>query len=199
TQPDRDWRYIGVVLPIQFLGFNGNALGNTALLNWSIIATNAIDRFEIERSADNNIFIKTGTVRDNVLLNQSQTFSFNDDISTVSSNIIYYRLKVIGKAGEIKYSNILIIIRIQTKNLVTVMPNPTGSYSIIRFFVEKESTITLRLMDNLGKSILIQEQRVLKGNNSIQLTGLGKYSSGVYTLQININNEIVTQRLIISK
>ena len=168
-------------------------------MKWTILTTKAIDHFEIERSADNNIFIKTGTVRDNVLLNQSQTFSFNDDISTVSSNIIYYRLKVIGKAGEIKYSNILIIIRIQTKNLVTVMPNPTGSYTIIRFFVEKESTITLRLMDNLGRPLLIQEQRVLRGNNSIQLTGLGKYSSGVYTLQINIYNEIVTQRLIISK
>ena len=199
TQPDRDWRYIGVVLPIQFVDFSGLVQNENSLLKWTILTTKAIDHFEIERSADNNIFIKTGTVRDNVLLNQSQTFSFNDDISTVSSNIIYYRLKVIGKAGEIKYSNILIIIRIQTKNLVTVMPNPTGSYTIIRFFVEKESTITLRLMDNLGRPLLIQEQRVLRGNNSIQLTGLGKYSSGVYTLQINIYNEIVTQRLIISK
>jgi hypothetical protein len=198
-QADRDWRYVGIVLPVQFLSFNGNALGINVLLNWSIITTKEIDRFEIERSTDNSIFIKTGTIRDKVLLNQSQNFSFNDDINAVSSNIIYYRLKVIGKTGEIKYSNVLVIRRIQTKTAVTVMPNPTSNYVTVRFFAEKESTITLKLIDNLGKTILVQEQKVLKGNNSSQINGLGKYSNGVYTLQIVINDEIVTQKIIISK
>ncbi len=198
-QADRDWRYVGIVLPVQFLSFHGNALGNNVLLNWSIITTKEIDRFEIERSTDNNLFIKTGTIRDKVLLNQSQNFSFNDDINAISSNIIYYRLKVIGKTGEIKYSNVLVIRRIQTKTAVTVMPNPTSNYVTVRFFAEKESTITLKLIDNLGKTILVQEQKVLKGNNSSQINGLGKYSNGVYTLQIVINDEIVTQKIIISK
>ena len=198
-QTDRDWRFVGIVLPVQFLNFSGTALGNSVLLNWTIITTKDIDRFEVERSTDNMNYQKTGTVKEPVLLNQAQSFKFNDDINSISSNIIYYRLKVIGKSGEIKYSNVLVVRRIQTKTPVSIMPNPANDYVSLRFFVEKEGEITLRLMDNLGKQILLQKQKVVKGNNTLQLNGLNKYSAGVYTIQVFVNGEITTEKLILSK
>ena len=79
------------------------------------------------------------------------------------------------------------------------MPNPANDYVWLRFFVEKEGEITLRLMDNLGKQILLQKQKVVKGNNTLQLNGLNKYSAGVYTIQVFVNGEITTEKLILSK
>lgn len=198
-QTDRDWRYVGIVLPIQFLKFTGTALGDNVLLNWTISTPKEIDRFEIERSIDNSIYYKTGTVKEKVLLNQPQSFAFNDDIRNVNNNIIYYRLKVFGKSGEIKYSNILVVRRIQTKTPVSIVPNPAYDYVSIRFFVEKDGEITLRLTDNLGKLVLMQKQKVIKGNNTLQLSGLSKYSAGVYSLQVFVNDEITTEKLILSK
>ena len=79
------------------------------------------------------------------------------------------------------------------------MPNPAQDYVSVRFFAENESTVTIRLIDNLGKAVKIQEQKVLKGNNTIQVNNLFLYSNGVYSLQVMINGEIVTQKLVLAK
>ncbi len=199
AQADRDWRFVGVVLPVQFLSFTGVRQSNTVLLNWKIIADKEVDHFEIERSTDNSTFIKTGTVTRPVLLYVQQSFSFSDDISGINNEIIYYRLKVVGKAGEIKYSNILIVRISSTKTAVSIMPNPAKDYVSIIFFAEKKSEVTIKMIDNLGKIVLLQTQNVQKGNNTLQLQGLDKYSNGVYSLQLFINNEVVTQKLVLRK
>jgi hypothetical protein len=199
TQADRDWRFVGTVLPVQFLGFGGSVQGSQTALNWSIIASKDVDHFEIERSSDNTAYAKVGAVTDAVKLNQQQSFGYIDDISAVTSDIIYYRLKVIGKAGDIQYSNILLVRRNLVKTPVAIMPNPAHEYVAVKFFVEKESEVTIRLVDNIGKTVLLQKQKVSKGSNMIQLNGLTKYSSGVYTLQVLVNDEVVTHKLILGR
>ncbi len=199
TQADRDWRFVGTVLPVQFLNFGGLLQNMQVALNWTIIATKDVDHFEIERSLDNAVYAKVGVVTDAVKLNQQQSFGYPDDINGVTADIIYYRLKVIGKNGDIKYSNILVIRRNQVKTPVTIMPNPANEYVSVKFFVEKESEITLRLLDNLGKTVFLQKQKVSKGSNMIQLNDLGKYSTGVYSIQLFINGEVITRKLIIGR
>jgi uncharacterized repeat protein (TIGR01451 family) len=198
-QINRDWRYVGVVLPVQFLNFSGLPQNKQVLLGWTIIASKDIDHFEIERSIDNVIYQQVAVNNDAVKLNEPQSFSYNDDISSISNEIIYYRLKVIGKAGEIKYSNILVVRQTQAKTPVTIVPNPARDYISLSFFVEKESQVIIRLVDNLGKTVLVQTQKANKGSNSLQVIGLGKYGAGVYTMQLLVNNEVSTQKLILTK
>ncbi len=199
AQIDRDWRYVGVVLPVQFLNFSGVPQNTQVILGWTIIALKEVLRFEIERSLDNSTYTKSGIVSDAVKLNEQQSFGFTDDISGISNDIIYYRLKVIGKAGEIKYSNVLVVRQNQIRTTVSIMPNPAKDYVAVKFFVEKESEVTIRLVDNIGKTVLLQKQKVIKGNNTVQLNYLTKYSSGVYSLQVLVNDEIVTHKLILAK
>jgi hypothetical protein len=198
-QIDRDWRFVGVVLPVQILNFSGNLQNNNVLLSWLILATKEVDRFEIERSLDNINYAKVGTVTDAVKLNEQQTFAYSDDINGINNDIIYYRLKVIGKAGEIKYSNVMVIRRSLTKTPISIVPNPANDYVSVRFFAEKESLVTIRLVDNLGKTALLEKQKASKGSNVLQLTGLTKFSAGVYTIQVYVNDEIVTQKLILNR
>jgi hypothetical protein len=197
AQPERDWRYVGSVLPVQFLNFSGSAQNVQVLLSWTIITTKDIDRFEIERSLDNVTYSKIGEVTDAVKINEQQTFGSSDNISGINNEIIYYRLKVIGKNGEIKYSNVLVVRKNLAKTPVSIMPNPASEYVSVRFFVEKETEVTLRLIDNIGKTIVLQKQKVLKGNNTVQVNGLGKYPAGVYSLQVLVNDEIVTKKIIL--
>ena len=198
-QPDRDWRYVGFVLPIKFVKLAGLLQADKVTLNWIIIADKEVDHFEVERSTDNRNFIKTGTVTQLVKLNELQSFSFIDDVANVNKEIIYYRIKVISKNGEIQYSNIIVIRRQQSKTLVSVMPNPARDYVSIAFFSEKDSKVTIRLIDNLGKIILLQDHKVAKGNNTIHLNGLSKYSDAVYSLQLLVNEELNTHKLILLK
>ncbi|MBP6023728.1 T9SS type A sorting domain-containing protein [Ferruginibacter sp.] len=199
AQINRDWRFVGVVLPVQFINFGAIPDNIQVFLNWTIITPKEIDHFEIERSIDNATYTKTGIVTGTGKLNEQQSFAFTDDISGIGNDIIYYRIKVVGKAGEIMYTNVLVVRRNQTKTPVTIMPNPANDYVLVRFFVEKESEVTLRLVDNIGKTVLFKKQKVAKGNNTIQLNDLEKYSNGVYSLQILVNDEVVTQKLILSK
>ncbi|MEP7256590.1 MAG: T9SS type A sorting domain-containing protein, partial [Ferruginibacter sp.] len=199
AQINRDWRFVGTVLPVQFLQLSGVLQSSHVLLNWSVIASKDVDHFEVERSTDNNSFIKTGTVSQPVILNQPQSFTFNDDVTSVTKDIIYYRIKVIGKAGEIQYSNILVIRRQQSKTLVSIMPNPANDYVSVIFFAEKETDVTIRLIDNLGKIIMLPTQKVVKGNNTLQLQGLNRYSNGVYSLQLFVNGEVITQKLVLAR
>lgn len=200
NQTDRDWRFVGFVLPVQFVKLNGQLQSNNKVpLSWTIIATTAVDHFEIERSTDNQNFVRTGINSQPVVLNQQQTFNFTDDVSSVTKDVIYYRIKVIGKAGEIQYSNILIIRKQQSgvKPSLTIVPNPANDYVVIGLTAEKASDITIRMIDESGKIVLIKNEKVSRGSNTIQLTGLSKYSGGTYMIQVFINDDVVTQKLIL--
>ncbi|MGC4100200.1 T9SS type A sorting domain-containing protein [Ferruginibacter sp.] len=157
------------------------------------------DHFEVERSTDNYVYNITGMVNDAVKLNEAQSFTYTDDITGIGSDIIYYRLKVFGKEGEVKYSSVLVV-RVNTvKTAVSIVPNPASDYVTVKFFVERESAVLLKLVDNMGKVLLQQTQRSVRGNNVLRIDGLGKFSAGVYTLQVLVNNEVTTQKLIVSK
>jgi Ig-like domain CHU_C associated/Secretion system C-terminal sorting domain len=196
-QTDRDWRYVGVVLPVQFLGFTGTVQSNLVPLSWSIITPKEIDHFEIERSTDNINYTKAGVNNQAVKLNESQGFGYTDNITGISNEILYYRLKVVGKNGEVKYSNILVLRRTKSNTTVAIMPNPASSYLSIRIYAERDADMDVRIIDNIGRTVLVKRQKVLKGNNTVQLNGLDKFSNGFYSLQLVNNNELITEKLII--
>lgn len=197
AQSDRDWRDAGYVLKVQYLSFNGIAQNNDVALLWSIFSSLAIDHFEIERSTDNSQFAKVISVNKEVKLNELNNFSTSDNIKNVNSALIFYRLKIIGSNGQIEYSNVIVIRKNLIKTVFSVQPNPATTNSNIHFNVEKEAEVTVRIIDPLGKIVMLQKTKATKGNNIISLNNLSKFSSAVYSLQIIMNNEVITQKLII--
>ena len=199
AQPNRDWRYVGVVLPVEFLKLSGEQQGDNVRLNWTVIASKEIDRFEVERSLDNIGYLKRGSVTDAVALNTPQDLLYNDDISNIGKDVIYYRIKVISKAGEEQYSNVLVIRLRKAKTAITIMPNPTRDNVMLVFLAEKDAEVTVRLVDRTGKTVLSQKQPVQRGSNSLQLKNLDRYPAGMYVIQVLMNGELVSEKLILTK
>lgn len=197
-QTDRDWRYVGNVLPIQFFGFSGSLQGNNVPLAWSIITPQEVERFEIERSLDNLNFVKIGVNTQTVRLNEQQQFGYTDDIAGISNEIIYYRIKVIGRNGEIKYSNVLVMRKTKTNATLSVMPNPAKDYVSLKMYIDKDAVTEIRLIDNIGRTVMRQSQKMVRGINVLQLNHLQRFAAGVYSLQLVLNNELVTEKLIIN-
>lgn len=196
AQADRDWRFVGTVLPAEILRFTGTAQNNLVPLSWTIITLKDIDHFEVERSLDNSTYTKVGMVSDPVKLNEEQSFGFTDNITGISNEIIYYRLKVIGKAGEIKYSNVLVVRRSSNKINITLMPMPASSYVTISMAVDKNIQAKIILLDKVGKRVLVQDQNLNRGTNNITLN-LDKYSEGVYALIIETSSDRIVRQLVI--
>jgi Secretion system C-terminal sorting domain/Ig-like domain CHU_C associated len=196
---DRAWRYAGAVLPVQILNFTGTQQNNNVLLSWSIITPQEIDHFEIERSVNNITYNKLGQLNSIVQLNIQQAFTYLDDITNVNGDIIYYRLKIVAKSGEIKYSNVLVVRKTTTKNTISVMPNPANEYVQVRLYSNKQAYVNIRLIDANGKVVMQQKKQIEKGTNALQINGLSKFSSGNYILQINMDNEISIHKIILIK
>ncbi|MEP7252035.1 MAG: T9SS type A sorting domain-containing protein, partial [Ginsengibacter sp.] len=200
TAGNRDWRWVPSVLPVEFAKFDGTPKGNkTVELTWSVMVSNEVERFEIYRSIDNQNFVLNGTLATTVPANQLKTFYLSNDISDLKSDVIFYRLHVIGKNGEQTISNVIVIRLNPTNALVTLMPNPATESTTIKIQSDKDCFATIRLIDNTGTIVLLKQEKVFRGKNLIQLNGLSKYGSGVYNIQILLNNEIVNTKLGIIK
>ncbi len=197
-QIDRDWRFTSVVLPIHFLEFVGTPQNNYLALSWTIITTDEIAYFEIERSVDNQTFTTRGKVKDVVELNQRQSFYFADDVAALNSPIIYYRLKVTGKNGLIKQSGVLVVRTGKTQQQVILLPNPANNNVTVNIFTDKNLQGTIILVDKVGRKVLVQQQIFSKGYNNINLS-LDKYAEGIYTVIVETSLEKIIKQLIITR
>ncbi len=196
TQGDRDWRWTATVLPVQFLTFNGHPRGNYTDLNWVIITSKEIDYFEVERSTNNISYQFTGIVNGLVELNKEQAFNFTDNITGISSDVIYYRLKAVGKNGEIKYSNVLVVRQVADNIKVTMMPNPANSYVTLNIQADKNIQAQITLIDKTGRKVLTQSAKLGNGFNNITIS-LDKIPQGVYALIIETAADKTVKQLMI--
>lgn len=198
-QPDRDWRYVGVILPVEILSFAANNQITAVTLKWEVITQVPVAYFEILRSTDNIHFETAGIVNDEVMINQPQEFVFTDNSNAVNNDLMYYRLKVIGKNGGTKYSNTLVLRKTALQSPVTIMPNPAQDYVTIRFYAAKESPVIIRLINETGKTVLVQNSTAAKGMNTVMVNNLAVYSRGFYAIQVLLNNDSISQRIILSR
>ncbi len=194
---DRDWRFVGVVLAGESLVLNAVLQGTESSLNWTILTGNSIDHFEIERSTDNVNFRKVGMLSQPVKQNEMQAFTYKDDISRLSDEVLYYRIKVVAASGEFTYSNIVALRKQKTNIPLKLMPNPAGAEIALSFEADNAEEINIRMVDNNGKVVYMQKQKVLKGMNVIRLTDLSRFSNGTYTMQVQMNSKVLSQKFIL--
>ncbi len=197
SQPERDWRYVSYVLPIQYLQLNAVQSKNSVALSWGVLADIGLNSFGIQRSTDNIHFTTIASKAAENAVGQLKNYSDYDNISQLNSEVVFYRIKVLANNGQETYSNVVLVRKAAAQTVVTIVPNPAKESASIRFFSDKETLATLSIKDITGRLIHTQTARVFKGNNSILLHGLSKYSDAVYHVQILIGNELLTTKLII--
>jgi hypothetical protein len=157
-------------LPITLINFTGKKVGNTNNLNWQTSQEINASHFEIEKSRDANAFEKIGEMK----ANKSEKYEFNDQASNLipqTSNLKYYRLKLIDLDGKFQYSKIISITNNTDNETVgDFYPNPAvNSHTNIDIVTQQKEEWTISQFDISGK-ILKTEKRVLeKGMNKISI------------------------------
>ncbi len=195
--PDRDWRSVGMVLNVKLFQLTGMYSRGNALLNWKIITRESVDHFEIERSINNGTYITIAAIHDEVYLNEQQSFAYTDNIAGISAENILYRIKIIAKSKNIKYSNVYMIHPAQQKRALKIAPNPASDYVDISFFAEKNTNVEIRLLDMSGKTVLLQKQPVYAGSNTVKLINLNGFPEGVYSIQMMLNGVLTTEKIML--
>jgi len=199
SQPERDWRYVSFVLPLQLLKFTGVLQSNKVNLAWSVISPLPLDKFEIERSEDNIHFKKIDVLDAAITVNEIKHFTTADDVSNVHSPVLFYRLKVIAKNDQEKYSELVVVRKGTSVTNIFIYPNPAKENTTVNVQVNEWSDGSLTIFDTDGKRVMTQKIKLVKGNNSIALNGSALLTYGIYHLQIVTNREVIKQKLIIYK
>jgi hypothetical protein len=80
-------------------------------------------------------------------------------------------------------------------NEITLDPKPTTGKLTLSFTTQKSTNATWTLYNELGKKIKIDKQKLIVGNNQINLD-LKKLKKGVYFVSMEIDGRLVTKQIV---
>ena len=174
-------------LPVTLLSFTGSLRNNVTTISWEVENEVNFSHYELERSANGaNGFsqIASKTAQGSA---SRITYQQADNLSAISSNVVYYRLKMVDIDGKFKYSNV-IMVRKDEKAItgITINPNPAvaSELATVRFNATGTATVAIRVIDMTGKVVLQQQNKVYEGVNSVPVNNLGKLLPGNYVIQM---------------
>jgi hypothetical protein len=194
-----DYRVLvdNVVLAVDLMSFDAETINNSVKLTWNTADEKNLDGFDIQRSADNN----TWTSIDIVAASGNNRVGLNSynytDVKPLAGKS-YYRLKLLSGDGRQKYSDTRTIIFKGIEEF-SISPNPAASNATVYINSLVNTTGTLRLSNINGQVILDEAHKIRKGANTIDLSAAGRMPGGIYIVQLRVNDEVFTQKLIIIK
>ncbi len=191
---DRDWRNTAV-LPLHLISFEGAISGSIAKLYWITTQEANMNHYEVERSLDGIRFSTVGTVASQNVSAQHR-YMLNDEMSSLSGNKVYYRLREVNIDNTSKYSQV-ISFNLQHQSDLSIHPNPANSSCVINLNCTKAQVSPLTISDMSGKIVRLTATVLVKGMNTIDVKELGKLAAGSYIIQIYTETDKLTGQLVI--
>ena len=84
----------------------------------------------------------------------------------------------------------------QLDDLFKLYPNPANDHAIVEINVKAESDVQLRLLDLSGKVIAANDYGTIATSSVVNLN-TAKLNTGVYLLELTVNGERMTKRLVV--
>lgn len=163
-------------VPLTLTGFSGKKTATGVLLNWQTAAEYNTSSFDIERSEDAVRYNSCGNVT--AAGSGSNAYSF-EDRPRIIAPIYYYRLKMIDKDGNFRYSPVLII-----KSTITAKPDvyPNPATGIINISAANAGLPAndVRIYDTNGK-LVVQS----KHSGQYFQFDISQLATGLYWLSVN--------------
>jgi hypothetical protein len=189
---------VSTTLPISLVSLNATWLNNFAKLHWISASEINSDKFEIEKATGNQPFRKIGEVIASGNTTETSAYSFVDSLPGAGTN--YYRLKMIDRDLQYKYSPVVSLNNDQHRTFVEkVYPNPFVGDINMQVFTEKKQTVLIKVVDMGGKIILQKRQVWQRGASVITLDQLDKLQAGTYFIHLvtdtgDYHNKIIKVR-----
>ncbi|HNT80504.1 MAG TPA: T9SS type A sorting domain-containing protein [Bacteroidia bacterium] len=185
-------------LPVSLLNFEAKSVSDYIALLWSTASEKNNAGFEIERTTAYPDFYKIGFVSGAGNSNIINEYQFND-VNVKSGFKYYYRLKQIDYDGKFEYSPI-VSAYINSDKLFSynIMPNPYSGATNIVFYSDENAMVDIRVYNVTGELVsIITEGNLNKGQYLYQFSARDKgHPPGIYTLQIKVNDQLITERLV---
>ncbi len=184
-----------ITLPVNLVEFTGNKHDLTVELGWTTVSEDNFSHYELERSTDGiryttlaMVFAK-GEPRNN--------YGYTDRHPYMGVN--YYRLKMIDKNGQFKYSQVVTASFDQKLPAdVVVAPNPVkGSQIHVKLIGLSTGVYRMELHNSAGQLLQASSLRVTQFEQFETITRPGNTPSGIYWLNVydDTNTRVKTVRV----
>lgn len=187
-------------LPVEMTDFHVTWLDQTLDLVWKTKTESNNFGFDIEISMDKVTFRKIGFVdgMGSTLIPHNYQYSYK---TPDPKQVLYIRLKQIDFDGQFKYSEILEVKNegIFEFNLSQNYPNPFNPSTLIRYSIETDDFVSLKVYDIQGKEIrsLVNEKKTRGFHEAIFMND--NLPSGVYFYKLKSGNKTVTKQMLLLK
>lgn len=187
----------GSPLPITLLSFEVQPILEHVLITWATASEINNDFFTVERSNDGVHF--DALLEIDGAGNSNQTLQYKATDFMPYKGISYYRLKQTDFDGNYFYSNIIAVeFNENTQTLEwNVFPNPTNLNGVY-IANTKTANMSIKLVDITGKTVL-QTNTINDQNNTPHFVSFDGISNGMYLLELNDGNKIMSQQLLLNQ
>lgn len=181
-----------VALPTTLLSFRGqvhNGLGN---LNW--VSSNEVDGllYTIERSEDGVNFRQLVTVPGVAGNGRGANYAFSDPNPVAAQS--YYRVTMTGNTVK-RESNIVLLSNSNIRFEVRSALNPFVDHITLDVTAPGNGAVVISLADMYGRFVRRVQEPVGQGLNNLALYGLGSLPAGTYVLQVQMNDQVVSKKV----
>lgn len=186
-------------LACDVLDFKAAMKKDVVQLNWAAICRQPVSYFEVQRSTDGVHFTTINYVNASTILNQQLKYTDNDDLSEVSGDAVYYRIKAVGNKLNGKYSEVQkVSLSVFANTKIKLTPNPVVNAMVISMNAPVASTVELKIYSGEGKLMKVVNTAVRKGVNTLRLSGFQAWERGIYHVVINNGNTTYTEKIMVN-
>jgi hypothetical protein len=142
--------YAAGTVPLRLLDFGGSVLnGQTIALNWQTADESNTDRFELEWGQDGSRFerVYTANARNT---NGIHRYAFDHQ---PTGTLHFYRLKMVGRDGQFRYSP---IIRLERNQLAPIKLYPNPASDVVTLSLPRQQRASVQIINAKGQ--VVQQQ-----------------------------------------
>lgn len=172
-----------VLLTAKLASIDAMAIPKANKVNWEMTSEEGINHYVLEKSTNGYSFVAVKTLPSSGT-NVANAYEYED--KEIDTPVTYYRLRMVGDAGNRNYSRIVVVDRgTALTDETKVFPNPaTGN--TVTIGLAKESTITAVYMNNyLGQKTKIDANWVSPYEMQMQV---GELAKGNYVVEIHFED-----------
>jgi hypothetical protein len=182
-------------LPVTLKSFNAKVASSKVQLIWKVSEEVNFSHFIVERSVNGKDF-QDATMIFADAHSMDYSYNYSETLNQNASGVIYYRLKMVDRDGEFKYSDIKIVKLNGRNELVTISSFPNPVTSELRITVPsswQDKKVTYELVNMNG---VVIKQQVKDRPSQTETMQVGDIGTGVYIMRLKAGDESAMQQIV---
>jgi hypothetical protein len=173
--------FTGGVLPLHLTSLKAYEKAGGVSIEWKVENESGIKTYELEKSTNGQSFQKLATLSARSSAGTQVYESFDGQPAPVN----YYRVKLVGITGEVKYSPIAKVVLQGSRPAIAVYPNPaSGGILQLQLQNKPAGTYTITLYNSAGQR-MAQQTIGHPGGSATEMIRLdASLPAGIYHLEV---------------